>query len=71
MKGLFDDLSEREKEILILLAEGFKDKEIADKLFISAGTVNKHKKNMLEKLGLRNMNELYIFAARLKIEEKV
>jgi two-component system response regulator NreC len=54
--------SPREKEILQLLAEGFSNKEIAEKLFISPSTVHSHRSNLMAKLGLSNRRELIQFA---------
>jgi DNA-binding NarL/FixJ family response regulator len=51
------NLSEREKEILNLLAGGFRYKDIADKLFISVSTVRSHVFNMYEKLHVHNRTE--------------
>lgn len=51
-------VTKRELEVLRLIAEGFSAKEIADKLFISQTTVITHKKNLKEKLGVRNTAEL-------------
>ena len=51
-------LSRREKEILLLIMEGMPNKAIAVKLHISKETVDKHRKNMLEKSGCRNSGEL-------------
>jgi DNA-binding CsgD family transcriptional regulator len=45
-------ISEREKEILLLIAKGFSSKEIADKLQISINTVNNHRRNVMQKLGV-------------------
>jgi DNA-binding NarL/FixJ family response regulator len=47
-------LTKREKEILLLIAEGYTNPEIAEKLFISATTVDSHRKNLLTKLKARN-----------------
>lgn len=47
-------LSRREKEILRLIIKEFTTNEIAQKLFISAGTVESHRRNMISKLGVRN-----------------
>lgn len=47
-------LTKREKEILLLIAEGYTNPEIAEKLFISATTVDSHRKNLLAKLNARN-----------------
>ncbi|MDR2010994.1 MAG: LuxR C-terminal-related transcriptional regulator [Bacteroidales bacterium] len=50
-------LSNREKEILLLIRQGFLSKEIADKLNISIYTVNNHRKNILAKLNVDNVIE--------------
>lgn len=50
----FPTLSRREKEVLALILEEFTTQEIADKLFISFGTVETHRRNMLVKTGARN-----------------
>jgi len=55
-------LSEREKEVLTLIAKGYSNKEIADRLMISVKTVETHKSNVMEKLGLRSRPELVKFA---------
>jgi DNA-binding NarL/FixJ family response regulator len=52
--SLFPKLSRREKEILELILAEHTTSEIAQKLFISFGTVETHRRNMLNKLGLRN-----------------
>ena len=52
------DLTVREKEIVRLVIDGKKSKEIADTLFISVKTVHKHRSNILEKLGLNNLADL-------------
>jgi DNA-binding NarL/FixJ family response regulator len=49
----FTPLSEREQEVIQLLAQGLRDKDIAEKLYISERTVKFHVKNMLQKLGVR------------------
>jgi DNA-binding NarL/FixJ family response regulator len=56
------DLSKRETEILILIAEGFTNQEIAEKLFTSKRTVEGHRQNLLEKTGARNTAALIRFA---------
>ena len=53
-----ETLSKREKEILALIMDGLQNKEIAANLHISKGTVDKHRKNMLEKTSCRNSGEL-------------
>ncbi len=56
------DLSPREKEVLVLLVKGLINKEIADKLHISLTTVISHRKNISEKLGLKSISSLTIYA---------
>lgn len=58
------DLSKREVEILLLIAEGFTNNEIAEKLFTSRRTVEGHRQNLLEKTGARNTATLIRFAVR-------
>lgn len=60
-KYLSDDLSPREKDILLLVASGYNNKEIADKLFLSEGTIRNYISAMLEKLGLRDRTQLAIY----------
>jgi DNA-binding NarL/FixJ family response regulator len=55
-------LSKREVEVLSLLAEGFTNNEIADKLFTSRRTIETHRKNLIEKTGSRNTAALIRFA---------
>ncbi len=54
-------LSDREKEILILIASDLSNKEIADKLFISTRTVETHKGNLLQKTGCKNIAGLVMY----------
>ncbi|MBK0370647.1 response regulator [Flavobacterium agrisoli] len=56
------ELSNREKEILQLIAQEFTATEIADKTFISLNTVNTHRKNLLSKLNAKNTAGLVKFA---------
>lgn len=58
------DLSRREIEILLLIAEGLTNNEIAEKLFTSRRTVEGHRQNLLEKTGARNTATLIRFAVR-------
>jgi DNA-binding NarL/FixJ family response regulator len=55
-------LTEREKEVLVLIIKEFSNQEIADKLYISKRTVDAHKRNLLEKTGAKNVAGLVIFA---------
>lgn len=56
------ELTDREKEVLILIAEELTTNEIADKLFISKHTVETHRKNLISKLNVRNVNGLVKYA---------
>jgi DNA-binding NarL/FixJ family response regulator len=58
----FDSLSEREREVLVLLAQGKTYQQIAEILFISPKTVDFHRINIMRKLGLTNRAELTRFA---------
>lgn len=55
-------LSKREKEIILLLADGFTSKEIAEKLVISPSTVHSHRTNIMRKLDLNSRHELIRYA---------
>ena len=60
----YDSLSEREREIFQLVAEGHSNKEIADILSISPATVETHRAHILQKLDLHNTAELVLYAVR-------
>jgi two-component system response regulator NreC len=62
--GTYESLSEREKEILAWTAKGYSNKEIAEHLIISVKTVESHKSNLMEKLGLKTRPELVKFALK-------
>ena len=64
-----DPLSPRELEVVKLIAEGFTSEEIAEQLFISKKTVDRHRANILEKLGMRNRVELTRYAIRRGLVE--
>ena len=57
-------LSEREREVLALLAEGLGNREIGERLFISESTVKTHVRHVLDKLQTCNRAEAAAFAAR-------
>ncbi|KIX20569.1 LuxR family transcriptional regulator [Flavobacterium sp. 316] len=59
------ELSNREKEILILIAKQYTAAEIAEKTFISLNTVNTHKRNLLSKLNVKNTAGLVKYAIEL------
>jgi DNA-binding NarL/FixJ family response regulator len=61
----YDTLTPREQEIMVLLAEGCSAKKAAEKLFISPKTVENHRTNIMNKLGLHSTLELVRYAARL------
>ena len=58
----WESLTQRERQILKLIAEGSKNKEIGDYLYISVKTVEKHRANLMKKLDLHNVSELTAFA---------
>ena len=60
--GTYDLLSEREREVLQLLAEGKSNKEAAAVLELSPHTVKKHRANLMKKLGLHNTTEIVHYA---------
>src|SRR5215470_5399655 len=55
-------LSQREREIVALVAQGFKNKEMAEKMFISKQTVKNHLHNIFDKLGVSDRLELALYA---------
>jgi DNA-binding NarL/FixJ family response regulator len=55
-------LSQREREIVSLVAQGFKNKEMAEKMFISEQTVKNHLHNIFDKLGVSDRLELALYA---------
>lgn len=69
LQGQEDPISEREKEILVAICQGLSNQEIADQLFISKRTVDKHRANILEKTGCKNTASLVVFAIRNGIVE--
>jgi DNA-binding NarL/FixJ family response regulator len=62
-------LSRREKEILLKICEGLSNQEIAETLFISKRTVDKHRANLLGKTNSKNTASLILFAIRHKLIE--
>lgn len=60
-------LTAREQEIVALVTQGFRNKEIADKLFISEQTVKNHLHNIFDKLGVSDRLELALYALHHKL----
>jgi len=61
---LKNELSERESEILYLICKGFSNQEIADSLFLSKRTVDKHRENILFKTNSKNTASLVLYALK-------
>ena len=66
-KSTDSELTVRERDVLKLVALGHANKEIADKLFISVHTVISHRKNITEKLGIKSISGLTVYAILNKI----
>ena len=62
--GRYETLSEREREIMQLLAEGHSSREIAERLGLRVPTVDTHRANIFKKLGVHSLAELILFAVR-------
>jgi DNA-binding NarL/FixJ family response regulator len=62
-------LSTRELEVLKLICDGFSNAEIAEQLFISHRTVDRHRANLLSKTGCKNSTSLVMYAVKNKIVE--
>ncbi|OUQ88561.1 DNA-binding response regulator [Brevibacillus brevis] len=60
----YDILTDREKEVLVLIAKGFSNKEIAERLTVSVKTVESHKAHIMEKLHLRTRPDLVRYAIK-------
>lgn len=69
-KTSWDSITQREKEVLKLLGEGYKNKEIADLLHISVKTVEKHRANIMKKLDLHNASALTAYAIEKNLVTK-
>jgi DNA-binding NarL/FixJ family response regulator len=64
LSDTFELLTPREKEVLQLLAEGKSNKEAASILDVSLYTVESHRTNLMQKLGLHNTAEIVLYAVR-------
>lgn len=60
-------LTQREQEIILLIAEGNTTGQIAEKLFLSAHTVNTHRKNIMAKLGVNNTAAIVMYAVKQQL----
>jgi len=60
--GALEPLSERERDVLYLLALGYTNQEIGEKLFISVRTVDTHRAHIMRKVRLQTRSELVMFA---------
>jgi len=67
LQDSYDLLTDREREVLQLLAEGKSNKEVATILDLSAYTVETHRTNLMHKLNLHNTAEIVLYAVRKKI----
>jgi two-component system, NarL family, response regulator NreC len=66
-ESLYNRLSNREREVFQMLAEGHSTRKIAETLFVSSSTVKTHRVNIMEKLELENASQLVQFAIQLGI----
>jgi DNA-binding NarL/FixJ family response regulator len=64
-----DPLTPRETEVIKLVAESYTNRQIAEALVISENTVERHRANILEKLGMRDRVELTRYAIRIGLVE--
>ena len=65
--ALTEDLSERELEILVLICDGLNPKEIGEQLFLSPRTVETHKNNIMQKIGVNSVAKLISVALKNKL----
>ncbi len=71
-KDSYARLTAREREVLKLIGEGYTGREIAERLFLSINTVERHRTNIMDKLGMHNKGQLIRFAIRkglVKLED--
>ena len=64
-----DSLTQREREVLKLLAEGYSVRDSADILYVSPATIRKHRENLYAKLGSNNIARLTLLAVRMGVVE--
>lgn len=62
-------ISDREKEVLVLAAEGYSHKEIAQRLYVTKDTIDSHSRSIVAKLNARNMKQAIAVGIRTGIIE--
>ena len=67
IKDVLTSLTERERNVVAVIGEGLKNKQIAERLFISETTVRHHLSSIFEKLGVSDRLELLVYAYRHKL----
>lgn len=65
----FEELTPREREVLALIGQGANNREIAQTLFLSEGTVKNHVTNILGRLGLRDLTQAALLAVSLPLDD--
>ncbi len=65
----YEHLTDREKEILKLLAEGYSSRQIAARLYLTVKTVLNHRRNIMEKLGIENPAQLIKYAIKMGLAD--
>jgi DNA-binding NarL/FixJ family response regulator len=63
-KEIIEQLTDREREVLRLLGQGYSNKEIGEALYITEGTAKNHVSSVIEKLGLRDRTQAALWAVR-------
>jgi len=64
-----EELTAREKDVLHLICEGLRSREIAERLFISTHTVESHRRNMMLKFNINSSNQLVKYALENRLVE--
>ena len=64
-KSSWETLTQRELEVLKLVGKGYRNKEIADSISVSVGTVKKHRDNIMQKLDLHGASDLTAYAIKM------
>lgn len=67
MKAILETLSQQEKQVLLLISQGYQNEAIAEVLFISPHTAKNHKENLKRKLKLSSTTQLYVEAHALQV----